>query len=189
MSKERIILDVARLLEQGKVLGVDPAQTTGYAVVDARREKVCFYGEVKLAEEFSIAMLRAAMKEADLMIIEDQYLAQGRDKKGKSKQNPDTVIKLAAIRGAIEMLWAQEKGLRLGENIVRVKPSEWQSCLNLPTQANRERRKAASIRQAGYLTELTDLRENESDAICMALAMLRKMKAIEMHKQQRVGVR
>ncbi len=187
MSRERITLDVAGFLRQGKALAVDPALRTGYAVIDAGWELVCYYGVAPMADELAIQILRGVMCEAELLIIEDQYLA--RDGRGRKRQNPDTVIKLAATRGGIEMLWAAEKKLALGENVVRVKPSKWQGCLNLSARAGRDKRKAASVKQAKFLTGIDGLREDEADAICMGLAMLRKMKKIRLLQQRRLAVR
>jgi len=152
---------------KGILLSIDPGQTTGWALINLETEKVLLFGDVKTSYRFYISLLGDRMEAADYLVIEDQYL----------DKNVDSLIKLAALRGGLEMLWAIRKNNRtLGVNCLVVKPSVWQSALNIPKRADREQRKRASTFQAKVFTG-KKLSQNISDAVCMGLAIARRLNA------------
>lgn len=153
----------------GILLAIDPGQVTGWAMIDIETEKVLLFGEVKTGDQFYISQLGELMEAADLLIVEDQYL----------DKNVDSTIKLAALRGGIEMLWAVKKHNKtLGINCLAIKPPKWQTALNIPTKARRWQRKRASMFQAKALTG-QKLSQDVSDAVCMGVAIARRLKAKE----------
>ena len=157
---------------EGIVLSIDPGQVTGWAIIDIRTEAPVVWGELKAKSANFAVDLQARMHAADLLIIEDQYL-------DPKKENPDALIKLAALRGVIEGIWVAVKNYQVGDQVCRVKPSKWQASLNLPPQASRESRKRASIIRARIETGKQKISENEADAICLGLAIIRRLKHSE----------
>jgi len=152
---------------KGILLSIDPGRVTGWAMINLETEEVLLFGEVKAGDRFYISLLGDRMEDADYLVIEDQYL----------DKNVDSLIKLAALRGGLEMLWAVRKNnFTLGINCLAVKPSTWQSALNIPKRAGREKRKRASIFQAKVFTG-KKLSENVADAVCIGLAIARRLNA------------
>ena len=153
---------------KGILLSIDPGKITGWARINIKNEKVELCGEVKVVDSGYIKELGCQMGFADYLVIEDQYL----------DKNVDSLIKLAALRGGLQMLWAVRKNHKtLGISCLLVKPSRWQAALNIPNKAGREQRKRASLFQAKALTRTKDITVNMADAICMGLAIARRLKA------------
>ena len=159
------------------VLAVDPGEKTGWASIALETEEVLESGELKAKDPKFIELLGAELAAADILIIEDQYF-------DKSIDNPDSLIKLAALRGEIQGYFTIIKGFRRCDNICCVKASLWQACLKLPVKASREQRKRASRKLASFQVGRQDITENEADAINMGLAVVRRLKAERLIKAE-----
>jgi hypothetical protein len=181
--KPNININLDWLVTEGRLLAVDPGKSTGWAVIDCGHELVRRHGLIKdIYKRDALIQLVYAIAESDVLVIEDQYLDR-KKKNGRKVENVQALITLAAIRGGIEMLWSREKGLAIGENVILVKPTEWQAALNLSSRAGRDSRKHAAAKQAEHLTRLTDLSQHEVDVICMGLAIARKLKSGQLLKR------
>ena len=155
---------------EGIALSIDPGRIIGWAIIGVTAEAPALWGEIKADSPELISELSAKMFAADLLIIEDQYL----------DKNADSLIKIAALRGTIEGLWAAVKNYPLGEQVCRVKPAVWQASLNLSAQATRKSRKRASMIRAKTEAGDTNVSQDAADAICMGLAIVRRLK----HKER-----
>lgn len=175
--KTNIKHDLGKLLTEGRVMSIDPGTATGWAVIDCHLELVRRHGVIKdIRKPGALVALALAMREADVLVVEDQYLAKDKPG-GKKQENPQALISLAAIRGGLQMLWAREKRYGYGENVVLVKPTEWQVGLGVPSSVGRDKLKRAAMTQAQFLIETTGISQDEADAICMGLAITRRLKA------------
>ncbi|MBW7995333.1 MAG: crossover junction endodeoxyribonuclease RuvC [Candidatus Glassbacteria bacterium] len=158
------------------VLSIDPGVSIGWARIDVVTERPLDCGVINTKKAGWIKELIGPMNCSDFLIIEDQYLHVDTRKGGKKKQNPNTVIKQAAKRGAIEMLWAITKNLNLGGRRELANPKRWQSSLGIPVTAGREAVKRASQRQACILTRMQELPQDVADAISQGTAIIRRLK-------------
>lgn len=156
------------------VLGVDPAQSSGYSVL--RDRKLCAVGTVaevsvtKRLEEIG-AIVAAVLEmepknETPMLAIETQYLGK----------NPKSLIRLVELR----MQWEiTARTIAYGTDrrieIQRVNPSEWQSRL-LPKSRSggrRERTEGKAMAREivrGVIGETADgMTEDEVDSVCVGL--------------------
>lgn len=163
---------------QGIALSVDPGNSTGWARIDIASEKPLDFGVVDTKSNGDLWVIELAerMASASLLIIEDQHY-------DKKRENPDSLIKLAAKRGAIEMLWSLISGFPFGDQVAREKATRWQASLGLPVTANSKTRKRAALKQAYFLTGKRDIPQDAADAICQGAAIIRRLKSARMKRR------
>ena len=168
-----------------RILSLDASTVAiGYCVLDVKPDTVSHIGVHKpKGKELDVRMFDAyywlkawldTPLNADVLAIELPVLASWTSWKTKGKRrksNPATTIKLAQMVGVLCLA-----AYPFIDRIVRVMPSERLVVLGLPGNMRRDPAKANVMRLVNERYGLSITCDDESDAVAIALAAVRKMR-------------
>jgi hypothetical protein len=117
--------------------------------------------------------VESIIKDADVVVVEDQYLSTS----DRAKRNVRSFSQLVSVRAEISLVAREAK-----KKVVILNPSVWQSAmLRCNSRMKREQRKRMSIMVARAFMNGKDIDHNIADAVNMAL--------YQSHRKEKENVR
>jgi hypothetical protein len=133
-------------------LAVDPGKRAGYAAFADKRMEQSSVIDGDSVKEIGFIL---GLFEPDILIVEDQYIPVGHDRRGKARVMNQKGLKTLMRRRYIWEVLAEERGIR----VESVNPQTWQAYFKLKAGD-----KAGMVKLASVLIE-KDVVVDEADAV------------------------